>query len=172
MCRFRLHGTKCSVDLRLDATRRQRREPRLRSAGLNLIAEFVTPFPDVWFCRRHDRKLNTSMDHGGPLYRMSGNQLLLGVQSIRANTGPHQLLGVERGKSVDAPAFSRKLTSVEDGRGHHNSFGLTLRVVPFWMVEQTSSRALNSASTIDLASLPHNAQQARRFHLFQSLIVL
>ena len=56
------------IDLRPNAARRQCGKTRLRSAGLNLVAEFVPPFPNVWFRRSHDRKLDASVDHGNPLF--------------------------------------------------------------------------------------------------------
>jgi hypothetical protein len=87
MCNVGPTGPQSGVDLRLHTPRCQGRESRLRSACFNLVAKFVTPFPYVWFCRCHDRKLNTSMDHEGSLYRTGENQLLLRLQSIRVNTG-------------------------------------------------------------------------------------
>ena len=66
-------GPQGCVNLRLDASRRQGCEPRLRSACFNLVAKFVAPFPYVWLCRRYDRKLNASMVHEGPPLPQSGN---------------------------------------------------------------------------------------------------
>jgi hypothetical protein len=91
LCRVRFRRTKGRIDLRSDPPRCQGGETRLRSAGLDLVGEFVPPFPDVRFRRCHDRKLNASVDHGSPLYHLSGKQLLFGLQSIRANTGVDQL---------------------------------------------------------------------------------
>ena len=60
---LRLGRAKGSVDLRLDAPGRKRRQPRLRPAGLDLVAELKAPFPEIWFGRRDYGVFNAFVNH-------------------------------------------------------------------------------------------------------------
>src|SRR6185437_6063308 len=51
----RLGSAQCSIDLRLNAPSRQGRQPRLCSAGLELVTEPKLPLPDVRLGRCDDR---------------------------------------------------------------------------------------------------------------------
>ena len=162
-------GTKGRVDLRLDASRRQSREPRLRSARFDLVAELVAPFPDVWFCRRHDCKLNTAMDHEGPLYRTSGNQLLLRIQSIRANTGVDQLMGVVSDVLANRPYFEGSAIVADRGSAKASEASLRGPVRNCRHIQPTRHVFQHVLSTVPPQWL--NALNTQQFLYFLSLVV-
>ena len=121
--RIRLCCTKRGVNLRLHAPCGQRGQPGLGSSGLDLIGQFVPPFPNVRFRRRHDRKLNASVDHGSPLYHVDEKQLLFDLQSIRANTGPDQLSDAGGNPALwswfqSVPNIEPQRASADSGTGH------------------------------------------------------
>ena len=51
------------VDLASNTPSGQCGQPRLGSAGLGAVVEFIPPLPDVWFGGRNDRVLNTPVNH-------------------------------------------------------------------------------------------------------------
>jgi hypothetical protein len=53
------------INLRLNAPSGERRQPGLRSAGFDLVADLEPPFPDIRFGGRHDRVFYAFVDHGG-----------------------------------------------------------------------------------------------------------
>jgi OpgC protein len=98
--RTRLCRTKSGINFRFDAPRRQRGETRLGFTGLDLAAEFVPPFPDVRFRRRHDRKLNASVDHGSPLYHVDGKTASLGFAINPGEYGAGPIVGCKAATSL------------------------------------------------------------------------
>src|SRR6185312_5520260 len=59
----RLGSAQCSIDLRLNAPSRQGRQPRLCSAGLELVTEPKLPLPDVRLGRCDDRVFDALVNH-------------------------------------------------------------------------------------------------------------
>src|SRR5882762_11626153 len=64
VARGRFGRTEGGIDFGLNAPGRQRRQPRLRSAGLDLVAKLEPPFPDVRFGGRHDGVSDVLVNHG------------------------------------------------------------------------------------------------------------
>jgi hypothetical protein len=69
------------VDLRLDAAGGQRCQPRLRSAGFELVAETELPFPDIRFGRSEHRVFDALVIHsvfpgvGTSRQKLAGNDM-------------------------------------------------------------------------------------------------
>jgi hypothetical protein len=69
------------IDFRLNTPSRKRGQPRLRSAGLDLIAKLKPPFPDIGFGGRHDSVFQSFIDHGIPPFEQGRIALLEFKQS-------------------------------------------------------------------------------------------
>ena len=63
LCGGRIGSTERGIDLRFDTAHGERRQTRLRLAGLDLVADLEPPFPDVWFGRRLNRVFYALVDH-------------------------------------------------------------------------------------------------------------
>jgi hypothetical protein len=72
----RTGSAQCCIDFRLNTPSRKRGQPRLRSAGLDLIAKLKPPFPDIGLGGRHDSVFQAFVDHGIPLFEQGTIALL------------------------------------------------------------------------------------------------
>src|SRR5581483_472589 len=79
----RFGGAKGGIDLGLNAARRQCRQPGLGPAGLDLVADLVTPLPNVGLGGRHHGVFNALVNHSVvPVAEKSARTTFCSVQPV------------------------------------------------------------------------------------------